>query len=193
MKKHALTFGALLAPIFGVSAANAQTIVTPAPSSPPTTVVETPAPQQAPAPQQTVVMAAPARETAVSGGPNAMLLKSGLFVFGIPYGASIVVAAESNRDEDKNLYVPVVGPWMDFASRQDCGGFANASCSGETGIKVLLAADGILQAIGAIELVSAFLVPESRTVVAKDQGPRFMMGPSHVGRSGYGLAAVGTF
>jgi hypothetical protein len=187
MRNHfAIAAGALLAPILCVSAASAQTIVTPPPSAPPQTVVQTPAPQPV------VVEASPARET-TAVGPNAMLLKSGLFVFGIPYGTSVVVAATSNRSSDQNLYVPVVGPWLDFADRGDCGNLGNPSCSGETAIKVLLAADGIFQAIGAVELVSAFLVPEGRTVASTDNKPHFMMGPSQVGGTGYGVAAAGTF
>jgi hypothetical protein len=182
--------GALLAPALCVSVANAQTVVNNTPTAPPPAVVAAPPPQQ-----QTVVTAAapPTRETVVSSGPNAMLFKSGLFVFGIPYGTSVVVAATSNRDEDKNLFVPVVGPWLDFGDRHDCGSVGTPSCSGETAVKVLLAADGIFQAIGAIELVSAFLVPDSRMVATKEQGPHVMMVPSRVGASGYGLAAAGTF
>jgi hypothetical protein len=190
MRNHfATAIGALLAPALCIKVANAQTIVT-APAAPPATVVET-AP---PPPQTTVVAAPPARETVASSGPNAMLFKSGLFVFGIPYGTSVVVAATSSRDEDKDLFVPVVGPWMDFGSRHDCGSLGNPSCSGETAVKVLLAADGIFQAIGAIELVSAFLVQDSPAVVAKkDNEPHVMMAPSRVGGTGYGFAAVGTF
>jgi hypothetical protein len=171
------------------SVANAQTVVTQAPPPPATQTVVVPPPAQT-----TVVAAAPAtRETVVAAGPNAALLKSGLFVFGIPYGTSVVVAATSNRDEDKNLFIPIAGPWIDFANRQNCGNLGQPSCDGETAIKVLLAADGILQAIGGIELVAAFLVPESSTVVAKEkEQPRFMMAPSRVG-TGYGLAAAGRF
>lgn len=168
------------------SVANAQTVVNQAPPQP--AVVASP-----PA-QTTVVAAAPAtRETVVATGPNAALFKSGLFVFGIPYGTSVVVAATSNRDEDKNLFIPLAGPWIDFANRQNCGNVGNPSCDGETAIKVLLAADGILQAIGGIELIAAFMVPESPAVVAKaKEQPRFMMAPSRVG-TGYGLAAAGAF
>jgi hypothetical protein len=194
MRNHlAITIGALMAPVLCVSVANAQTVVTTPAAPPPTTVVET-APAAPPPQQQTIVATAPpARESVVAGGPNAMLFKSGLFVFGIPYGASVVVAATSDRDEDKNLFVPVVGPWMDFGSRHDCGNLGQPSCTGETAVKVLLAADGIFQAIGAIELVSAFLVPDSRYVATKEQGPHIMMAPGRVGSTGYGLAAAGTF
>jgi hypothetical protein len=176
MKKQVgISLATSLASVLFASAAGAQTVVT------------------TPPPAQTTVVAAPARETVVTGGPNSAMLGSGLFAFGLPYLASVIVAAESDRSADKNLYVPVVGPWVDFANRGSCGGLAQPSCDGETGNKVLLAADGILQGIGALEIVGAFLMPETRTVASSPQQPRIMMGPSHVGRSGYGLAAVGTF
>ena len=166
MKKHvAITMGALLASSLWVSAADAQTVVTTRASS---------------------------RETVVSGGPNSALLGSGLFAFGVPYVASVVVASTSSEGADKNLYIPVVGPWTDLANRGGCGGFGQRSCDNETANKVLLVADGIFQGIGALEIVGAFLMPETRTVTVASE-PRVVVGPSSVGRTGYGLAAVGTF
>jgi hypothetical protein len=211
MRKHVgIILGSTVASIVSVSLAGAQTVVTqPAPqqttvtqtqpAQPSQTVVTQPAPPQTvvqqPAPaQQTNIVAAgpPARERAVSTGPNAMLLTNGLFTFGIPYGISVVVAAESSRDGDKNLFVPVAGPWIAYANEGSCP--ANEiSCGRTTGAKVLLAADGILQAIGAIELVAAFTVPDSRTVASSQPKTRVMVAPSHVGRDGLGLAAAGTF
>ncbi|HEY3594642.1 MAG TPA: hypothetical protein VGL13_12235 [Polyangiaceae bacterium] len=196
MRNHlAIVAAALLTPALCIKVANAQTVITTAPAAPaPATVVETAPP---PPQQTTVVAAAPAtRETAVvSSGPNAMLLKSGIFVFGIPYGTSVVVGATSSRDEDKDLFIPVVGPWIDFGSRHSCGSIGNPSCDGETAVKVALAADGIFQAIGAIEIISAFMVHDSTAVVASKDAdkPRVMMAPSRVGGTGYGVAAVGTF
>jgi len=166
MKKHvAITVGAALASVLWVSAANAET---------------------------TVVTTAPPTREAV-GGPNSALLGSGLFAFGIPYVASVIVAAESDHAGDKNLYVPVAGPWMDFAQRGDCGGLTQPSCDNETAYKVLLAADGILQGIGAIEIVGALLMPETHAVTTVATEPSIKLGPSRVGRTGYGLSAVGTF
>jgi hypothetical protein len=205
MKKHiALAISGVVAPFLTVTAAKAQTVVTTPAAPPPATVVTTPAapppatvvttPAPAPAPQTNIVATGGGpRETVVASGPNALLLKSGLFTFGIPYGASVVVAAESNRDEDRNLYIPVVGPWVDFGDRRNCGNVNQPSCSGETAVKVLLAADGIFQAIGAIELISAFMVPEGGPAYAKaDPKPHVTVAPA-VGRAGYGLAAVGSF
>jgi hypothetical protein len=132
------------------------------------------------------------RETVVSAGPNSAMLGSGLFTFGVPYIASVVVASTSDHPGDNNLYIPVVGPWLDFANRGDCGGIAQQSCDHETANKVLLAVDGVFQGIGALEIVGAFLSPETRTVTVASK-PSFRVGPSSVGRAGYGVAAVGTF
>src|SRR6185436_6751646 len=96
--------------------------------------------------QQTIVAVPPARERAVATGPNPTLLMSGLFAFGVPYGISVVVAAESDREGDKNLFIPVVGPWLAYANEGTCRA-DNLSCGRTTGTKVLLAADGIFQAI----------------------------------------------
>jgi hypothetical protein len=138
---------------------------------------------------QTVVATAP-QEHVVSTGPSSLFM-SGLLTLGIPYGTSVIVAAGSSRAEDKNLYVPVAGPWLDFATRADCGSAGQPACSSETAYKVLLAADGILQAVGAIEIVSALLMPPVQTVASDE--PRVMVGPSRVGSAGYGLAAIGAF
>jgi hypothetical protein len=166
MKKYvAISASAALASLVCVSAANAQTVVTRTPR---------------------------AHETIVSSGPNSAMLGSGLFTFGVPYIASVVVAANSDHPGDKNLYLPVVGPWLDFANRGDCGGLAQRSCDNETVNKVLLAVDGIFQGVGALEIVGAFLSPETRTVTVATE-PRFKLGPSSIGRTGYGVAAVGTF
>jgi len=201
MKKNiVIAVGTGAASLWFVSTARAQTVVTqPAPqkqttvvtepSQPQTTVVTPPA--QPPA-QQTIVAVPQERERATAGGPNPTLLMSGLFTFGIPYGISVVVAAESTRDGDKNLFVPVVGPWIAYATEGRCD-VTDTSCGRTTGAKVLLAGDGILQAIGGIELIAAFLVAPSRTVASSPTAPRVMVAPTRIGQTGYGLGAAGTF
>jgi hypothetical protein len=197
-RSHVLALCTIAASLSGVSLAHAQTVVTqPAPQ--PTTVVTQPAQpttvvtQPAPPPAQQTIVAVPAeRERATTAGPNPTLLMSGLFTFGVPYGISVVVAAESNRDGDKNLFVPVVGPWLAYANEGSCN-TNDLSCGRTTGTKVLLAGDGIFQAIGAVELVAAFLVPAQTTVASTKNGRQLMMAPSRVGSSGYGLAAAGSF
>ena len=64
---------------------------------------------------------AQSHETVTTTGPNRELLHSGILALGVPYVASVVVAATSDRTEDKHLYIPVAGPWMDLANRSGCG------------------------------------------------------------------------
>jgi len=154
-----------------------------------------------PAPAQTVVV--PRREAVVEeSSPNTALISSGLFTLAIPYVASVVVATQSDHPGDNNLYIPVVGPWVDLANRGDCGNAGQPSCDNETTFKVLLVANGVLQGIGALEILGGLLVPEHRAVARTEKPravtaqvfePHVRIAPSAVGRDGYGLAAVGTF
>ena len=109
------------------------------------------------------------------GGPSTAMLTSGIVTFGVTYAAAAIVAGESNRSADKNMFVPVAGPWMAMFN--------------------LIVADGIGQALGALMFIDAFLNPEtittSRTTTASEK-PKVRIAPSSVG-SGYGMLAVGSF
>jgi hypothetical protein len=126
--------------------------------------------------------------------PNSAMLSSGIVGVAVPYLASVVVGAESNHPGDRNLFVPVAGPWMDFGDRHCQVG---ATCNHEGLYKGLLIADGLFQGLGALEIVGAFLFPERVTVTsARRSTPLRTAGvhftPTSVG-GGYGLAAVGAF
>lgn len=60
--------------------------------------------------------------------PDRRLLGSGIFSFGVPYIASVVVAGSSDHPGDHNLYVPVAGPWMNWQTVT-----APAGCTATTG------------------------------------------------------------
>ncbi len=184
------------------SSARAQTteVTTTAPAPPPaapSTVVVQPAPAPAPV-ATTTTTSAPVvgtRETKESGYvPNPYLLTTGLLLWGIPYTTSVVVAAQSSNSVDQHLYVPIVGPWIDLGQRGGCP-VADNSCNTETTNKVLLAVDGVFQAVGTLEVIWGFLRPEHRevtTVAATKYTPKMTFTPSNVA-SGYGLAAIGEF
>ena len=129
------------------------------------------------------------------GGPSTAMLTSGIVTFGVTYAAAAIVAGESNRSADKNMFVPVAGPWMAMFNRGGCGGSSGRDCNTETTYKVLIVADGIGQALGALMFIDAFLNPEtittSRTTTASEK-PKVRIAPSSVG-SGYGMLAVGSF
>jgi hypothetical protein len=97
-------------------------------------------------------------------------------------------------------YVPaVVEPWLDLAARSSCS--AHASCNDETVNGAFLVVEGVLQGFGALDIVGAFVFPETRTVTvgSSDRGAarrssasiRFL--PARVGGNAYGVAAVSSF
>ena len=86
----------------------------------------------------------------------------------------------------------MVGPWLDLGDRGACNGVEQPSCDKETGYKVLLVIDGVIQGIGALDLVGAFLFPETRTVTVSER-PRVFVAPAYLGRNGYGVAALARF
>jgi hypothetical protein len=135
------------------------------------------------------------RETSVTeSGPNRAMLHSGVIAFGVPYVASVIVAATSNHPGDHNLYVPVAGPWIDLSERHCPQG---DRCSDGLN-KGLLVVNGVFQAIGALDIVGAFLFPQtitSRAASREQTSPataKVYVAPSGVG-TGYGLSAVGLF
>jgi hypothetical protein len=123
--------------------------------------------------------------------PNSALLGSGIAVFGIPYLTSVYVAATSDHAGDHHLYVPIAGPWIDMANRGSCPTGSNA-CDNETTYKVLLGVDGVFQAIGALEIVGAFLNPEHREVTRVAEPAPIVIQPTRVG-SGYGVGVFARF
>jgi hypothetical protein len=159
------------------------------------------APPPAPVPQPTAVgpvapVAPRTTERLVSyTGPNMPLVTTGLTTFGLSYAPALVIGAMSSQSADRNLYIPVAGPWLDLANRPPCGG-RGPSCAGETTNKVLLGVDGVFQGVGAAMTVVGLLVPTRHTVMtkttAKHEGPTIRISPSTLG-TGYGLTAVGTW
>jgi len=206
----ALTIGA--AALSSTSIAKADNVVVtpqgtqaaPAPAPAPAPVVVAPA-----APQTTTTSAtvpgpvvvnnggAPSAEASNHEyiGPNRRLLMSGIIMSGVPYIASVAIAASSNHSGDDNLYIPVVGPWLDIGRRGDCPVGSHA-CDNETGNKLLLGIDGVFQGIGALQILGAFIFPETReitTVPATAFTPAMTLTPTKMGRSGYGLSAIAEF
>lgn len=136
---------------------------------------------------------AQAQPIAVETRPNRSMLMVGLLTFGQAYVASMGIAATSTTRGDDNLWIPVLGPWLDLGARPGCP--SAASCGTQNGYKVLLAADGLLQSFGAFQLVGAFLWPEVIPVakVTTASGASLSLSPAPVGPEGYGLAASGHF
>jgi hypothetical protein len=185
--------------------AHAQTVVVQpgqqaAPPPPTPTVVVAPGVTQAQPPGPLVVVngappAAPEPAGAVRlvTRPNRTRLMTGLIAFGQAYVASIGIAATSVHHGDSNLWIPAIGPWLDLGARPGCP--HNTDCGTETGIRVLLVADGILQTFGVFQIFGAFVWPETIGVpaVTTASGASFSLSPARIGREGYGLCGIGRF
>jgi hypothetical protein len=121
---------------------------------------------------------------------NRRLLTTGLVLFGGSYIPAIAVGAESARPSDNpNLFIPVAGPWIDLGER-DCSG--SHPCSGDAGNKALLIIDGIGQGLGALAILSSFVVHERHRNWFIIGNETVHASPTTVG-TGYGLAAAGHF
>jgi hypothetical protein len=122
-----------------------------------------------------------------SSGPNPYLFTSGLITTGLSYTPALVVAVNSDRSEDKFLYAPFIGPWLDLAARDDDDKLNNT----------LLVVDGVFQTIGALQLLASFMwidvdddaaAADSKTIVSQAA-----VAPARLSADGYGLVAVGRF
>lgn len=126
--------------------------------------------------------------------PNRSLLSTGTGLFVISYGASVVTAAVSSRDEDKKLFIPVVGPWMDLGQRncdvRGCGGNEDVN-------KAMLITSGVVQGAGVLLALSSLFVPETVedrriSAKAKPAKPELRVTPVSFA-AGAGVGAVGRF
>jgi hypothetical protein len=130
-------------------------------------------------------------------GPDRGLLHTGIWTLGLSYVPALIVGIESSLPEDRYLFAPVVGPWLDFGKR-DC-----TTCGNEKLNKALLATDGVIQGIGALEIVGSFFFIEHTTVsrAASDDDAdhpktaflkELRVIPTTT-RGSYGMAAIGKF
>jgi hypothetical protein len=127
--------------------------------------------------------------------PNYVLVGTGATAFGLSYAISLIAAASSDHHGDTDLFVPVIGPWLDTADRRSCGVSGSSSCDSEHGNSVGLVVDGIFQGLGVLAIAGGFVFPETTYSTSSRQpdavGLHFA--PIRYGREGVGLAAIGTF
>lgn len=118
--------------------------------------------------------------------PNKAILVTGGALLVGTYAVTAALAATNGPVADKDLYIPVIGPWINIAERGD-------SRSNQTRDIVLVAGSGILQGIGALMAVSSFLIPEKVAAARIQAGPVELHIAPTAGPGAGGLGAVGTF
>jgi hypothetical protein len=114
--------------------------------------------------------------------PNRPLMLTSAVTFAASYLPAVITAAVDDDTTSDNLFIPIAGPWMEFARDEP-----------SPGNKALLSLSGIFQSLGALGLVSSFFIPERRTANWHLMGHRrFNVAPT---ASTYqlGLAASGRF
>ena len=122
---------------------------------------------------------------------NTELIGSGLVIFGLSYGAAVVVAATSDNEADDRLFIPVVGPWLDLSDRGSCP-VDSTSCDSETRNKVLLVIDGVFQAGGiTAAIVGVFTPHRTRVTSTAQKGVKVL--PVSMGRGSPGIGVFGRF
>ncbi len=123
-------------------------------------------------------------------GPDRGMLRSGALTLSLSYVPALVVGVASPLPEDRYLLAPVAGPWIDFAKR-DCPG-----CAHETLNRVLLVTDGVIQGLGALEMLGSFFFVEHSVVTSPasldNQKTAFRIVPNRMA-GGYGVTALGKF
>ncbi len=128
-------------------------------------------------------------ETEAYTTTNTPAIATGLTIFGLSYGAAVVAAATSDNSADERMFVPVLGPWLTLADRPDCP-VEQQECDSQTTQKILIGADGVLQAAGVITAVYGLLTP--RTIVSQDDDDDYVVVPVAIG-DGHGFAFKGKF
>lgn len=133
------------------------------------------------------------KTTTQATGPSMVMVGAGVIIFGLSYLPAVVVGATSGLDGDHTLFVPIAGPWIDLAQRPGCA--PAGQCNVENTNKVLLATDGVVQALGALTVVGGFLTParETTSVRSRRAGLTLHLLPANLGGSAYGVVALGDF
>lgn len=116
------------------------------------------------------------------------LIVGGALLVGTYVPTAILSSTEGRSVEDRNLLIPVIGPWLNVADRR-CDG-----CDNESGNVAMVVGSGVLQGVGAGMLIMSFFIPEKIEAATIQAGPvKLHFAPAQLGRSGMGLGTIGVF
>ena len=125
------------------------------------------------------------------------LIIAGSILVGAPWVLGVTAATAADfKDGTGLLFIPVLGPWLMFATKavRNSGTSCTASdgCTNgdRAGLRAVFLLDGLVQAGGAAMFVTGFLAPRKR-LIRRDVVVSVL--PARLGADGYGLSASGTF
>jgi len=115
---------------------------------------------------------------------------AGVITLSVPYAIGFSVASALNFEDTTGwLLVPVLGPWITLATRDDICDPGSTRCGDDRAIRSLLVLDGLIQGTGAALLVWG-LTSTTKRLVRQDVA--LEVGPRRVG-TGYGIGASARF
>ncbi len=117
--------------------------------------------------------------------PNRFFLYTGGAALVGTYTTTAVIAANNGSIKDHDLYLPIVGPWINLASRD--------SATTSTGDTILILGSGILQGVGAGMVVASLFIPEKYATATIAAGPVKVNVSPTAGAGSGGVGAFGTF
>lgn len=118
--------------------------------------------------------------------PNTPLLVTGGLLLVGTYATTAAISGANGPIDDRDLFIPVVGPWINIAER-------SSDRPDNTRDTVLIAGSGVLQGVGALMLITSFFVPESVPAARISAGNvKMQVTPTAAAGAG-GIGAVGTF
>ena len=119
--------------------------------------------------------------------PNKALLITGSSLLVSTYVTTAALAGYNGEVGDKDLYIPIVGPWINIAERN------GNQYKDNTRDTLLIAGSGVLQGVGALMAVTSFFVPEKVPAARIQAGNVKMEITPQAGAGGGGIGAVGVF
>ncbi len=118
--------------------------------------------------------------------PNRPILITGGALLLGTYVTTAALVGANGPVADHDLYIPVVGPWINLADRSTDRG-------NNTRDTVLIAGSGVLQGVGAAMLITSFFVPESMPSARISAGNVKMQVTPTASYNAAGVGAIGTF
>ena len=179
-------------PTSGSPSTTTGTMTGTAPSSQPTSTTTTTSADDvsAAAPMPPPATAAPASGETTTvyqrRRPNTpMLITGGALLVGT-YATTAAVSGANGSVADRDLYLPVVGPWINIADR-------SSTRENNTRDTILIAGSGVLQGVGVAMLITSFFVPERVPAARISAGNLKMQVAPTASAGGGGVGAFGTF
>jgi hypothetical protein len=119
---------------------------------------------------------------------------AGTIVFGVPYVLGFSIAAGLNFESSTGwLALPVAGPWLTLATREDSCDETDpfdSGCEDDRAIRTLLVLDGLMQGVGAILSVWGLTSPRKRLL--RNDVSTIVVSPRRVG-AGFGFGVAGSW